>query len=482
MNDRSPQALSLSLVATVGCGAGLGVAGAYAPILGGAAFGALSLTLLALLSRYGWAAAALLILAAVPVVIGLTIGAAGVDAPRYAGSVDEISMVAGWVLLLALWPTLDRDVRRAGALALSLFLLSELVGYVSAVGDIQLRVAAAWQDLRWLGIVGWGIAIASRVGAARMTRVALRLLLAWGALNLVMVLQQIVTGDVGTAGARLFGIPTTEGAFGHPTGGALVGTSLVLLAGMDRIRAPAARALQNREAWSAIALGILIIVLSTRFKPLLGVAAAAVVVLAYTRMRSVVFAAAVVPVAVGAVTMVIAFTGSIGAGTNASVTGNLLEASTSNAPTRLALVRGANVLAKENAPLGRGLGTFGSDLSPNEEQRAFDRANLGATYGFTYGTSQYRQDSYVGHVLAERGYFGFLLWILALAATTFTAMRWNRNDLYPACAVAVMVAMATVGPSLHSVQYSLLVLLPAAFALASPPVARNHPSAPEATP
>ena len=452
---------------------GVGLAAVWYPTA--AVLAAALLVLFAATARFpaGPGLAILIVLGAVPIVTGLTIDttAGGAAAESDAGllkSVDDLVLIPGFVLLFARGATIPREHRFAAAFALSALAASELAGFVASEAPLGLQLQAAWQDFRWLGAAGWGLVLIDWIPRHARVTWAFGVLAAWNALNLLVVLLQIGAGGAATS---RFSIPVVSGAFGHPTPGAIAATMLLVLVVADRASSPPRLTAAQVRAAAVLALPAL--ALSLRFKPLLALAATALLIAFVYRGRRHVAAAIVLASLPVWVTIAVVELQNVDT-KGASPTSNPVASAVAHAPPRALLVKGAEQIAGRSFPFGGGLGTYGSGLDETVEQRSFDSVGLGTIDGFNSSDPRYRADSLVARNLAERGILGMVLWLAGMAALIVLALRLGGGHLFPAAALVSALALAPVSPALKATNETFLFLLPAALTLLALPSPRDR--------
>ena len=437
--------------------------------------GAALLLLFAAAARFpaGPGVATLIVLGGVPIATGFTVESTseGVSWSSDIGllkGVDDLVLIPGFALLLARGVTIPREYRLAGVTALAALTLSELVGVVTSDAPLGLQAQAAWQDFRWLGVIGWGMVLVDWIPRRERVTWAFAVLAGWNAVNLVVAAVQLATGNVGST--RL-SIPVVSGAFGHPTPGAIAATMLIVLVVADRASSP------PRLSWAQLQAAIIIalpaLALSLRFKPLLAVAATILLILFVHNGRWYVPAALVLASLPVWLTLAVVELQNVDT-RGASPTTNPLASAVAHAPPRALLVKGAEEIAARSFPFGGGLGTYGSGLDEAVEQRSFDSVGLGTIDGFNTENPRYRADSLVARNLAERGIPGMVLWLLGMSALIVLALRLGGGHLFPAAALVSALALAPVSPSLKATNETFLYLLPASLTLLALPSPRDN--------
>ena len=400
-----------------------------------------------------------LALGAVPVISG--VAAATASSGAAVRRIDDVVLLLGLIALATQWRLFPERFRRPALAAGAVLVASEIAGLSAGWDSPLVTLGAAWQDLRWLGAIGVGLALGNRLTSADCRRASLALLTAWSGLNLAVSLVQIVGR---TLDEQRFGLPVVSGAFGHPTFGAMAGTCLFLYVAADRLSPR--RRLGDPAAFALAMLALANLVISVRFKALLSIGAALVFLLLQGRHRRKPLVAAAFAVVPLFVVPLIGLTQQLSAGA-APGQQTFLADTASHAAPRLSLMAGAKRLASENFPFGSGLGTFGSNLDPKLENVTFNEAGIGDLYGLSAHDSAFRSDSQVAHTLAERGYLGVALWMLGLSLVLVAAVRLPGASLYPGTALVAAISAAAVSPSLISGPAIYIFLLPAGFELAA---------------
>jgi hypothetical protein len=395
-------------------------------------------------------------LALVPVIAGIAVQAHG----RNVGirRIDDVFLVFGALLLVREFKRWQPRTRFIAGIAIALLLASELAGAVGAFDRPFVAIAAAWQDFRWLGAIGLGLGLGRYLSSSKRQVLALYLLAGWNLANLAVAGLQMNQGDASRA---VLGIPQTSGLFGHPTHGAIAATALFvfLLCSKGLVTRLTGTVAATAALWVLAGLNL---VVSTRFKPILALAFVVAFLLTQSgSRRRVAFAVlfAFAPLA-GAVAL------HVGDRLRAQPNPAIISQSASHSAPRVELIDGARRLADNNAPFGAGLGSFGSDLDPDTEDRTFTEAGL-TVFGFVGEAPDFRADSQLAHVLAERGYAGLLLWLLGLAVALVAAIRISGRQLFLPAALVAAIALIPVNPSLHSGTDVLILLTPAALAAAT---------------
>jgi hypothetical protein len=398
-------------------------------------------------------------LAAVPVISGVAAATTSAGAPLR--RVDDVVLVLGLLALASQWRLFPVACRRPALAAFAALAASEIAGLAGGWTSPLVTLGAAWQDIRWLGAIGLGLALGYRMTRADCRKASLALLAAWSSLNLTVAIVQIASRSLEE---HRLGLPVVPGAFGHPTFGAIAGTCLLLYVAADRL-SPRRRITDA----GAIVLGLLAlsnIVISVRFKALLSIAIAMIFLLLQGRHRRKPLVAAAFAAVPLLVVPLIGLSQQLSAGSAAGQQSFLADTASHAAP-RLSLMNGAKRLAAEHFPLGSGLGSFGSNLDPQLEDVTFNEAGIGDLYGFSQQESAFRSDSQVAHTLAERGYLGIALWVLGLSLVLVAAVRLPGASLYPATALVAAISAVAVSPSLISGPAIYIYLLPAGLELAA---------------
>ena len=413
-------------------------------------------------------ATAVILLASVPIFSGVALVTTSPDS--LARRVDDVFLLLGTILLLRQWRLFPTAFRRPALAAAGALLASELAGLAGGWVSLGLTFGAAWQDIRWVGAIGLGLALGQRFSRDECRRWALALLVGWNVVNLAVSVFQLMTNNI--LEHRL-GIPVATGAFGHPTFGAITGTCLFLYIAADRLSDK--RRIGDEAALGLLALAASNLVVSVRLKAFLAIAAGLIFLMLQGRHRRkpmIAAAFAAIPL------LVVPLIGlSQDLKSNVQFGGqNVFADTASHASPRLSLLTGAKRLASEDFPFGSGLGTFGSNLSPRVEDVTFTEAGIGSVFGLSEEDPSFRSDSQVAHTLAERGYLGMALWILGLSLVLVAAVRLRAVSLYPATALVAAISAAAVSPSLMSGPAIYMFLLPAGLELATgvrgPPGAR----------
>ena len=396
---------------------------------------------------------AIVALAIVPVGAGLTTGAngePGVGGLPILSAVNNAALLVGF--LVAFIAVVPRGRLRFLAYGIAVIVAGELAGIGAHNHGLGLDLKGAWVDLRWLGILGWGIWLCTAMSLRQRQRAVWVLLLGWNVINIVVSLLQIAAGS---AAYERLGFPVANGLFGHPTGGAVAATMLVCLVVTD-IWSPVP-VLRPSRRQMALAVAVVGIVISLRFKPVLALAPVAIYCMFYGRLPRLTLAVILIVVPMMFVSFALGRTNLTG--------GSLSQNVLSHASTRVLLLQGAERLAHQNFPFGSGIGTFGARQSNAVETTAFDQAGIGDVYGFTFTFPMYRGDNLVAHVLGERGYLGLVLWWLALVLLVLAFWDLSPTHWFPATGIIAAAGMAPVLPSLLTPSDALLLMIPAVLFL-----------------
>jgi hypothetical protein len=336
-------------------------------------------------------------------------------------------------------------------------LVSALVGVLGAT-NLHAVIIANWQDFRWLGAIGIGLLVADFLEPGQRRRWAFRWLLALNLLNVAVSVYQVASHAYT---ATRLGLPEITGLFGQTTANSIAATLLLIFVIVERQSNP--RPMSRGEMQLAIGIGLLDLLLSTRFKP--GLAIVAVLALGYLRQTGVrpvviAFLGAAVPIAV---TFAFAW---ITAPSRGQSENEAVASVLAHATPRVQFMSGAQVLAAKRFPLGEGSGTYGSDISSTAEQSAFSKAGLAGVYGFRAHDPQFNSDNFIAHVLGERGYAGLGAWLISLAALIYFALISSPSRFPPSVAIAA-AALAPVVPIFRDGSAALVLFVPAALCLAA---------------
>jgi hypothetical protein len=340
-----------------------------------------------------------------------------------------------------------------------LFISSELVGAVGARAGLATQLSAAWQDMRWIGAVGLGLAIGSRLPAVTRLTWTFRVLVTWNMLNLIVSLAELN----GAATSRL-GIPFTDGVFGHQTFGAIAAVALIIFI-ISRVSASGHIRLTTGQA-SGLIVAIACIVLGTRFKALLPLAVVGSLLLLFRhRMpaRTIALIAAAVPIVTVAALLVFAEGGGSPYDGQSASSNSVVDNALSHGGTRVTLLDAAVRLAGRTAPFGRGLGTFGSNINDTLEEQSFEAAGLAGVYGYTASAGAYRSDNFVAHVLAERGYLGLVIFVLALIPLLVAMIQISGGAWLTIAGPVTAIALAPLAATFNSAPMMIILIFPAAL-------------------
>ena len=393
------------------------------------------------------------VLAVLPVISGLaTYGQLG---PHELKLLSDVALAAGLAALCGALSTMRKPIRDLALLVLALMVAGELIACVQTHGRLALAVPAAWQDLRWLGAIGWGLYLGRHLSPTQRVRWAYRLLGGWNIAQVVVSIGQIVAGE---ATGKRFALSVVSGAFGHPTLGSIAATMLLSLVLADQLSPTGV--LSTRERIRGGALALLAVVLSTRLKPLLAVGGLLVFVCSARLVRGR-WLGAVVAVAIP-VGFFLALPFASGLTANDAEAGSGLVSSVArHAGPRSTLLGGAERIANRGFPFGWGLGTFGSNISESVENASFRAAGLGNTFGFSAAQPAFRYDSLMAHVLGERGWIGLALWMASFVAALVLMVSVSPTYLFPAGVMAAALALTPISPSMQDPTIALLMFLPA---------------------
>ena len=438
-----------------------------------AALAAIAVFIVALLTLLGGSKrvfATIIVLGAVPVVVGLAShGELTQAAFTY---LDDAALALGFAPLALAVAELRGENKTIALAVLTLLIASEAVGMVGSQGGLALGAHAAWQDLRWLGAIGWGLYLARYLSARGRFAWSYYMLTGWSVAQLATALVQILRGEGPT---KRFFIPEVGGVFGHPSLGAMAGTALLLLVTSDVLSSPSFLSWRQRLLGASVALSALAV--STRVKPLLAFAGLLAFYLAKRLIRS--HSASALAVVILPMVIFFALSQTTESYTRTELqTGALAGDVASHAPPRATLVKGALNLARQEFPHGAGLGTYGSGLDSRVEPRTFTAAGLPREYGFFDKGPSFQSDSLLAHVLAERGWAGLVIWLTALVMLTGLFMRLSGH-LFPSAILIGSLFLAPVAPSFNDGPTAFLLFLPAGLCLdpfstgASPPEASD---------
>jgi len=432
----------------------LGALVAVSPAAGGALIVGLLLLTFVVNAREG---IPLLILGTAAMAAVLYVQATQGGAPSAAKYLADALLLLGIPFLPRLGRLLSSRQGSAANKVLVWTLVSALVGVVGAT-DLHATIIANWQDLRWLGAVGIGLLVADFLEPGQRRGWAFRWLLALNLLNAAVSAYQILSHAYT---ATRLGLPEITGLFGQTTANSIAATLLLIFVIVERQSTP--RPMSRGEMQLALGIGVLDLVLSTRFKP--GLAIVAVLALGYLRHAgarpiAIAFLGAATPIAV---TFAFAW---ITAPSRGQSENEAVASVLAHATPRVQFMSGAQVLAAKRFPLGEGSGTYGSDISPAAEQSAFGKAGLAGVYGFRAHDPQFNSDNFVAHVLGERGYAGLAAWLVSLAALIYFALISTPWRFPPSVAIAT-AALAPVVPIFRDGSAALILFLPAALCLAA---------------
>lgn len=399
----------------------------------------------------------LLLLGATAVVAILYVQATQGGAPSAAKYATDVLLLAGIGFLPRIGGLLGSRERSAANKVMIWTFASATIGALGAT-DLRATLISNWQDLRWLGAVGVGLLVANFIEPGQRRGWAFRWLLALNLLNAAVSVYQVLTHAY--VATRL-GLPEITGLFGQTTSNSIAATLLLIFVIVEYPSKP--RPMSASEMRLAVGVGLLDLLLSTRFKP--GLAILAVVALGYlrhvgVRPLAIAFLGAAVPIGV---TFAFAWITAPSRGQSES---EAVASVLAHAQPRVQFMSGAQVLAAKRLPLGEGSGTYGSDISPTAEQSAFGKAGLAGVYGFRAHDPQFNSDNFVAHVLGERGYAGLAVWLISLAALIYFALTscpWS----FPASVAIATAALAPVVPIFRDGSAALVLFLPAALCLAA---------------
>jgi hypothetical protein len=397
------------------------------------------------------------VLAAVPVVSGLA--ANGQLHPHELKLVSDAALAAGFVPLMRAISRMSRGVKDVTAIAAGLMIGGELVAALTSHAGLSVAIPAAWQDLRWPGAIGWGLYLGRNLTPTQRVTTAYRLLVAWNVCQTVIAAGEIALGE--GSGTR-FSLPVVSGVFGHPTLGAIAGTLLLSLVLCDALSQDDALSRRQRT-WGAL-LALLVVIISTRLKPLLALAGLLVFVWSIRRLRGR-SVGTVLAVAIP-VTFFLALPFTSRLTTAGEPDRGLVSSVAGHAGPRTSLLGGAEKLANGEFPFGWGLGTFGSNISPSVEHVSFTAAGLDNTFGFSDAQPAFRYDSLMAHVLGERGWLGLILWMAAFFAALVLMVMMSPGYLFPSAVMAVALTLTPISPSIQDPTAAFLTFLPAGLCVA----------------
>jgi hypothetical protein len=441
------------VIALVAAGIGAGVVVAPGAVAGGLCV--FLVIVLWLISAKKRAYIVLAALAVVPVIAG--IARYGGHASSGLSYVDDVALAFGFPILALAIDQMQAETKKLALAVVALLAVGEAIGMVDSHGGWKLGFEAAWQDLRWLGAVGWGLHLARSMSPRQRFASSYYLLMGWNVLQAAVAFTQIALGQ---GSEERFSIPVVKGLLGHPTLGAIAGTVLLVLVLTDAV-SPTSLLSGRQRTWGA-GVAFTALIVSTRFKPLLAVGGVLLFCLAkrvsQRRWPSVValvatplFFFATIPVASEL--------------SQRSRSDNTVINITAHAVPRVALIDGARKLAANAFPFGWGLGTYGSNLDKSLESATFSTAGLGNTYGFSNADPSFRFDSLLAHVLAERGWAGMVIWMSALVGLMLLFMRLGGAHLFPAGLLVAALSMAPVTSSFNDGAMALIMFLPATLCL-----------------
>jgi hypothetical protein len=437
-----------------GIALGLGALVTVSPALGAISILGLVLAAFVVNARNG---IPLLLLGATAVAAILYVQATQGAVPSSAKYATDVLLLAGIGFLPRIRGLFGSREQSVANKVLMWTLASATVGALGAT-DLHATVIANWQDIRWLGALGVGLLVADFVEPGKRRAWAFRWLLALNLLNAAVSVYQVLTHAY--AATRL-GLPEITGLFGQTTANSIAATLLLIFVLVEYPNKP--RPMSAGEMRLAVGIGLLDLLLSTRFKP--GLAILAVLALGYlrhvgVRPLAIAFLGAAVPIGV---TFAFAWITAPSRGQSES---EAVASVLAHAQPRVQFMSGAQVLAAKRLPLGEGSGTYGSDISPAAEQSAFGKAGLAGVYGFRAHDPQFNSDNFVARVLGERGYAGLAAWLISLAALIYFALTscpWR----FPASVAIAAAALAPVVPIFRDGSAALVLFLPAALCLAA---------------
>jgi hypothetical protein len=270
-------------------------------------------------------------------------------------------------------------------------------------------------------------------------------------------LIQAATGR--SDGSRL-GIPIVPGIFGHPTHTAILGSVLVIFALGDHMaRRPLL--IPSRRA-AILALGVLEMFLSTRYKDFLavGIVIAFAAGLGVARWR---LAAAVAIAALPLIAIPVTFFAD--RQVSPIATQSVVTQTLSHSSTRAQLLNGAFELADANPPVGRGLGTYGSDVNESAEEASFLAVGLTNASQFSGPRAGARDDNLIAHVIGERGFGGFALWLGGLLAVALLLIKWSPRHPFPFLVFVAAVTYMSSSPSYNDPSDAIIMFWPAVCVL-----------------
>src|SRR3954447_8651260 len=115
--------------------------------------------------------AAVVLLASVPIVSGIALVTTSPDS--LARRVDDAFLVLGAILLLRQWRLFPPAFRRPALAAAVALIGSELAGLAGGWVSLGVTFGAAWQDVRWVGAIGLGLALGQQFSRDECRRWAL---------------------------------------------------------------------------------------------------------------------------------------------------------------------------------------------------------------------------------------------------------------------------------------------------------------------
>lgn len=392
-----------------------------------------AVVLIAASFRYSAASVCFSVAMLLPVISGISVTENSVLAPLR--QLDDLVFAIGFALLPFAARLVSSRARVWFAVGGVLLAVSEAAGVLGSPASFGVTLGAAWMDIRWLGIVGWAAFILSFTPRTVAVTYATWMAVAWAAANTVVATVQI--GGAGLQYARE-NPSLASGIFGHSTNGSVSGIVLASLIAADMM---SERPHFSRRWHLSVALLVCAdLLVSTRFKALLAIGCIVLIIAAVQRFnRPVVAIAIIVLIPIGSCVWL-----QMHAPTERSSSPSLVQDALSHGDTRAALFAGASRLAAERPPLGYGLGTFGADIDRALEDRAFERAGLATTWGFTANFNAFRADTMLARVLGERGWGGLVLWILGLAAFAVAALAATPRDGRLIAVIGGMLALVPV--------------------------------------
>jgi hypothetical protein len=441
---------------------GLGVLTAASPVAGvGCAAAVLACATVAGVRR-GLLALAALAVGATAIIGSLAIQTTAL--PHQLRLLDNGVLLIGVALLPQAVQRVPSNVRRPAGLALLLLLASEAVGFVDPHVGLGTEAIAAWQDLRWLGAIGLGLAIGERLSQGDRFTWAFRILLTWNILNLLVSIAEF-----GGATATRLGIPFTGGVFGHQSLGSTAAVMLIVLTMSHAVTGSTIRL--SRQQLAGLTVAILCIVLGTRFKALIPLVVIGGFLLVFKRKmpaKTIAAVTAAVPLVIAAILFVYSSdTRRTAYESSDAENGSVVANALAHGGTRATLLSAAITLANRTAPVGRGLGTFGANLEGEAEQRTFESVGLGNVWGFSSSEGAYRSDNFLAQVLAERGYLGLVLFLCALVPLLLATVRISGGEWLTIAGLVTAVVLSPVAATFNSAPLMLILVFPAALAARS---------------